>query len=619
MNDAILIFPVFIPAAAALCVFLLPKSDRWVKAIFSLIATAATLALMIALFGQNLNFTLPWAGFHIDFSLRLYSFSSFITLAASAFAFLISLYSSVFMKDKPLTRQFWAFLLLTLSFVNGAVLANNLIVMLFFWEGLLVMLFSMIMTGGAQASPTAIKALVLNGAADLCLMLGIGLAVYQAGTADMTVIHRLPIEGWGAAAFVLMMIGAIAKAGSMPFHSWIPDAAKDAPLPFMAFLPGAIEKLLGIYLLTRVSLDLFDFTAGSVMSVVMMALGAVTLLMAVMMALIQKDYKRLLSYHAISQVGYMILGIGTALPVGIVGGLFHMVNNALFKSGLFLTGGAVEKQTGTTDLHDLGGLGRKMPVTFACFLVMALSISGVPPFNGFYSKELIFDGAMESGWIFYAAAALGAFFTAASFLKLGHAAWFGKPGKAAEKAREVSWPMLAPMIVLAIGCVVFGLGNRLPINHLIQPVLPEHMLEEAHGSFARLIPHNGMGWTIAGISLVVLSLAILNHLFGVKKTGKGLGAVDHIHYAPGLRQIYDAAEKRWFDPYELGMKVVTGCSRLLFWVDRGIDWVYNKFTVWVVSAFSWLVRKPHNGTHWMYVLWALGGAVLVAVIFLGVF
>jgi NADH-quinone oxidoreductase subunit L len=142
-----------------------------------------------------------------------------------------------------------------------------------------------------------------------------------------------------------------------------------------------------------------------------------------MMALIQKDYKRLLSYHAISQVGYMILGIGTAVPVGIVGGLFHMINNALYKSCLFLTGGSVEKQTGTTDLEKLGGIGSKMPITFACFIITALSISGVPPFNGFFSKELVYDGALERGFIFYLAAVVGSFFTAASFLKLGHAAF----------------------------------------------------------------------------------------------------------------------------------------------------------------------------------------------------
>src|SRR5690242_16824892 len=125
----------------------------------------------------------------------------------------------------------------------------------------------------------------------------------------------------------------------------------------------------------------------------MMTIGAVTLLLAVLMALIQKDFKRLLSFHAISQVGYMILGIGTGTAFGIVGGLFHMVNNALYKSTLFLTGGAVERQAGTTDLKKIGGLGKSMPITWGCFLVAALSISGVPFTNGFYSKELIYHGA----------------------------------------------------------------------------------------------------------------------------------------------------------------------------------------------------------------------------------
>lgn len=612
MNDASLLLPILIPAAAALLVFLLPKSDRFLKPAVAFFASAATLVVAILFFTKTAEFTMPWGGFGIDFSLRLYGFSSFIVLAASAFATLISLYSIASMQGKPFLRQFFGFLLLTLSFVNGAVLANNLILMLFFWEGLLVMLFAMILTGGIKASPTAVKALVLNGVADLCLMLGIGLTVYVAGTADMAKITAIPLTGLGVPAFIMMMIGAIAKAGSMPFHSWIPDAANDAPLPFMAFLPGAIEKLIGIYLLARISLDLFDFVPGSSMSVLMMTIGALTLIFAVMMALIQKDYKRLLAYHAISQVGYMILGIGTALPVGIIGGLFHMVNNAIFKSGLFLTGGAVEKQTGTSDLHELGGLRKKMPVTFACFVIMALSISGFPLFNGFYSKELIFDGALESGVIFYIVAAVGAFFTAASFLKLGHAAYFGKLTKVSEKAKEAPAAMLIPMIVLALLCILFGVFNALPLN-LIQPVLGAHAEGEA---FAGILPQN---WLIAGISLAVLLLAVLNHRYGTKKTGKGLGAVDHIHYAPGLKQIYNLAEERVFDPYNIGMSIINGLSFLFLKIDRGIDWFYEKAVTAVVRFTSYAVRKPHNGTHWMYILWALIGAVLVGVLFLGVF
>jgi NADH-quinone oxidoreductase subunit L len=144
------------------------------------------------------------------------------------------------------------------------------------------------------------------------------------------------------------------------------------------------------------------------------------------MALIQKDMKRLLSYHAISQVGYMVLGIGTALPIGIVGGLFHMLNNAVYKSCLYMTAGSIEKQTGTTDLRKIGGLSKRMPFTAICFTICALSIAGVPPFNGFFSKELIFDAALESNVIFYIGALLGAFMTAVSFLKMGRAAFAGK-------------------------------------------------------------------------------------------------------------------------------------------------------------------------------------------------
>ena len=250
---------------------------------------------------------------------------------------------------------------------NGAVIADNLVMMLFFWEGLMITLFAMILIGNSGAFRTAVKALVIVGVSDLCLMVGIGLTGRISGTLTMSGIS-LDLRSVGGLAFVFLMIGAISKAGSMPFHSWIPDAAVDADLPFMALFPAALEKLLGIYFLTRISLEMFNLTPGSWVSLMLMIIGLVTIIFAGMMALIQKDYKRLLSYHAISQVGYMILGIGTAVPAGIVGGLFHMINNAIYKSGLFLTGGAVERQTGTTDLKRLGGLGSKMPVNFLLFL-----------------------------------------------------------------------------------------------------------------------------------------------------------------------------------------------------------------------------------------------------------
>jgi NADH-quinone oxidoreductase subunit L len=570
----------------------------------TLLLTFLNVLLAGFLFKSNLSFSMPWLGFGLDLSFRVYSFNAFIMLSASIFGFLIALYSSSFMKGKKNAGLFYALLLFSLAFVDGAVTADNLLVMLFFWEGLLGALFGMIAIGSEKAFNTATKAFIILGVCDLCMMFGIVLTGSLAGTLTMSQIH-LSLNGLGSVAFIFLMIGAISKGGAMPFHSWIPDAAIDAPLPFMAIFPAALEKLLGIYFLTRICVDMFKLTADSWVSILLMTIGAITIILAVMMALIQKNYKKLLSYHAISQVGYMILGIGTATPAGIVGGIFHMINNAMYKSGLFLTGGSVEKQTGTSELDKLGGIGWKMPITFICFIITAVSISGVPPFNGFFSKELVYDGALERGMIFYLAAVIGSFFTAASFLKLGHAAFLGKLREENKNVKEVHWTMLAPMVIIAAGCIVFGLWNALPIN-IIQPVLGAHLEGRNFAGF----PANSM---LVIITLIVLAGALLNHFYGVKTKGSGLKAVDHIHYAPGLSWIYDKAEKRWFDPYDIGMFLMGMITRIGWWIDRGIDWLYDVFIVRLTYAFTYQIKKAHSGSFVVYIAWSLVGAALAII------
>ena len=256
------------------------------------------------------------------------------------------------MKDAPRAREFFAYVFLTAAFANGAVLANNFVPLLFFWEGLLVTLYGLITIGGQPTSSrTAVKALLISGFCDFSMIMGIGLVWSLSGTLTMSKVSLEP-TGLAAAAFILMMVGAIGKAGAMPFHTWIPDAALDAPVTFMAFLPAAFEKLLGIYLLARISLDFFKVKPGSGLSILMMTIGAATIVLAVLMALVQKDFKKLLSFHAISQVGYMVLGVGTGIPIGIAGGVFHMINHAMYKCGLFLSAGSVEHRTGTTELRE---------------------------------------------------------------------------------------------------------------------------------------------------------------------------------------------------------------------------------------------------------------------------
>jgi len=488
MNPNILLWPILAPVFAGVLALLVPKGVKWVREALAVAASALVLYFAWTIFragGEGLRLFVPWTSFGIHFDLYAYHLPRFILLAAAGFEVLLALYSASFMDGKWRSKEYFAYFLFTAGLTNGAVLANNFVVLLFFWEALLVTLYGMISIGNKEATRTSTKAVIVSGIADFGMILGVVFAWRLTGTLTMSQMH-MPTVGLGAAAFVLLGTGAMAKAGAMPFHTWIPDAAVDSPLPFMAFMPAALEKLLGIYLLARLSLEMFTITMNGPMSIFMMTVGAATICFAVWMALIQKDYKKLLSFHAISQVGYMVLGIGTGTAVGIAGGVFHMLNHAMYKCTLFLTGGSVERQAGTTDLRKLGGLFSAMPITAVCFWIAAFSISGVPPFNGFVSKEMVFHGAYETGYLIFPIAAwIGAIFTFASFLKLGHSTYLGRrnPETPNQKAKDPNWAMAIPMIVIAAGCVLFGVYAKLPLKSFIQPIVQERMAEEAslHG------------------------------------------------------------------------------------------------------------------------------------------
>jgi NADH-quinone oxidoreductase subunit L len=162
------------------------------------------------------------------------------------------------------------------------------------------------------------------------------------------------------------------------------------------------------------------------------------------------------------------------------------------------------------------------------------------------------------------------------------------------------------MIIIALGCIIFGVYNALPLKNLIEPILGTRLGHTVSG-----LPGN---WTLSAISVAVLILAYLNHLYGVKRSKSALGASDHIHYAPVLSGIYSLAERRFFDPYDIGMNIVNLFARLFWWVDRGIDWIYNKFTVAIVSGSSWIVRKAHTGNYALYLVWSLAGLAVIVIL-----
>jgi len=614
MTPKMLLLPILLPAVLAVILLLVPRTVRLVREVLAVAGAAVLLYYGFVFFSlKTLELRIPWLGMGIDFDLRLYHFSSFILLALAGFLFLIALYSTVKMKGAPRAREFYAYVFLTAAFANGAALANNFVPLVFFWEGLLITLYGLVTIGGKPTSGrTAVKAFLISGFCDFAMILGIGLLWTVTGTLTMSEISVEP-TGIAAAAFVLMMIGAAGKAGAMPFHTWIPDAAVDAPVTFMAFLPAAFEKLLGIYLLARISLDFFKIRPGSGLAILLMIVGAVTIVLAVLMALVQKDFKRLLSYHAVSQVGYMVLGIGTAVPIGIAGGIFHMINHAMYKCGLFLSAGSVEHRTGTTELKKLGGLGREMPLTAFGFTVCALAISGVWPLNGFVSKEMVFHGALETGYTVFAIAAwVGAIFTFASFLKAGHSVFFGERTREVPELKESPPAIYIPLLILAGLCILFGVYNKLPLTQFIQPVLAGHAEAGAHLDFSS----NALEIfkPVPLISIGCLVLAFLLHRHGFLKSGrKPYLASEPVHNLPVVHKLYDWAEARVFDPYEQGVKVLQGLSTVLFKaVDRPIDFVFEKVITVTGTRFTGILKKAHNGHYANYLAWCLAGLIIIA-------
>jgi formate hydrogenlyase subunit 3/multisubunit Na+/H+ antiporter MnhD subunit len=465
--------------------------------------------------------------------------SGLVALAAAGIALLVALYSVRAMADHPRAAVFHAWVLWTVAAVLAAALADNFLLLIVAWEVATLGLYLLVGMGRPEGRAGAMKTLAILGFADVCLLLGVAM-VGQAGgegnplfllSAAGPLNTAVPLRG---VAYLLMAVAALAKAGAMPLHTWIPSASEDAPTPVFALLPAALDKLLGIYLLARITFEVFAVSAA--LAAVLMVIGAATILLAVMMAMIQHNLKRLLAFHAVSQVGYMVLGMGLAAwvlaagraaggatpaqqavaTVAFCGGLFHMLNHAIYKCTLFLTAGSVLRVTRTMDLDRLGGLARALPATFVCCIVAALSISGVPPMNGFVSKWLVYHGALGAGsglaMVCLVVAVFGSALTLASFVKVLHSVFLGTRGSAvpAEAAgRESGW-MAVAMVVLATACVGLGVVGGPAVGGLILPAA------ESVG-----LPVAGLetpGWSIAvrgGAGLWAPSTATVLILVGV--------------------------------------------------------------------------------------------------------
>lgn len=541
--------------------------------------------------------------------------SLFVLIFIQVLSFIILIFA---LKDIAPSNErfFFPLFAFTVSFCNGAVITTNSIIFLIFWglSGVVLYLFGLLPRTDA-ASQSAKKTFVLVGGSDVFLILGLILIWYLKPSAGWELWNRqVGLEGELAyIAFFSILIPAFAKAGGFPLHTWVPEFAKDAPIESVALLPAALDKLLGIYLLARLMFNLFQVTLT--MHLLVITLGAMTVIFAVMMAMIQHNGRRLLGYHAVSQVGYMIMGVGTGNPIALLGGLFHMVNHTMYKAGLFLTLGSVEKKTGTAELDDIGGLGKQMPLTFIAAVVCAFAISGIPPLNGFYSKWLVYQGTLEliqsvgrgaQIWLLMCLllAVFGSALTLASFMKFLHSIYLGRRQEKWAGIKEASPNQYLATLGLALLCLIFGLwAQPLPLAKFIAPILADFGLNPAAylGSY-QPIPVLLLFGVIFILGLVVF-VAIKKvrydaiYLGGMEALEKfriaGTDFYNEIKDMKPLRWFYQNAERKHFDVYDLGGQGAGWFTKLFQAAHRGILSEYNLWivlgTLVIIGVIYWLV------------------------------
>ncbi len=360
-------------------------------------------------------------------------------------------------------------LFLFIGAMNGVVLTHSFISLYVYWEIMAIASFFLVLFNDTEeARKSSVKYIIMTGAGSIFLLFGI---------LGIRLMEEQII--WKHLFFVSMLIGAGIKAGIIPLHTWLPDAHPAAPTPVSAMLSGVMIKT-GVYVFIKFYFDIFQPAWSLNWEAVLMLIGVCTLLGGVFLALVQHDIKRLLAYSSISQIGYIFLGIACGTTIGLTGALYHTINHAVFKSLLFLGAGVLIKATGSRNLEDYGGLSKKLPFTFAVTTIAALSISGVPPFNGFVSKWLIYQALLAHGSsiaVFaLAAALLGSVLTLASFIKVINDSFMGVRRKdIAVTEQEKSPFMNVPMFLLAIGCFLFGIFPGFVTERIIFPSIGEYV------------------------------------------------------------------------------------------------------------------------------------------------
>ena len=491
---------------------------------FALAAGICALAL-IGFSSAKVSFSLPMGGAFGDFSFTPDGLGVILAAIATVIGSLAVIFSIDYMRGERQLSRYYALVLFFIGAMAGLVLTNSLLLMFVFWEITALCSYALISfhNDDPKAVAGGIKALIMTQLGGIGLLAGALLVYSQTGSFDIQYFlgqaHNIPGPLLASMGFGFL-IAAAAKSAQFPFQTWLPDAM-EAPTPISALIHAATMVNAGVYLLVRFY-PAFKDVGGWTLAV--MIVGAVTTLMAAVMALVANDLKRVLAYSTVSQLGYMVYAVGAG---GVFSSQFHLFSHAIFKALLFLAAGAVIHAVGTRDMRQMGGLGKSMPVVRTVFIIGALALAGIPILNGFWSKELVLESGLAGGpLVLYLVMVFSAGLTALYTFRCVWLVFFGEP-RTHLHGHDAGPAMRTALYPLAFGALTSWLLAG-PFAQLMHTTLPFHfpVAESTSGGWAILMEVLSTPFTLLVLAVIALGLAAWwwrGRLAGVAKALQGLG------------------------------------------------------------------------------------------------
>ena len=411
----------------------------------------------------------PAGGIVYGITLAMDAFSWLMLSAISVLGLAVVVYSHKYTEKDESQYKYFALLFLLCAGMSGVVMTGDLFNLFVFLEISALSAVGLVaFRGEKNALAASFNYLVLASIATAFILIAVMLLYAETGTLNLAdVASRMQDNFVVQFALALFIAGFAIEAALLPVHNWLPDAHSGAPSAVSALLSGAVVKM-GVYGLLRVLFTLYIIAGANGL---LLVLGLASMIGASFLMLRQSDIKRLLAYSTVSNVGFIIFGVGLGTFAGMSGALFHLVNHALFKGLLFLAAGAVIMQVKTRDMNSMGGLAKKMPWTMLAFAVGALAASGVPPFNGFASKWVLYNASFEISPLLTALALFASALTLAAMMKAFSGAFLGKMPHELSHVKEVPRSMLASMLLLALLCIVMGLFPDFVLEKVVNPAV----------------------------------------------------------------------------------------------------------------------------------------------------